>query len=249
MYTIGQFAKKTGLTIRALRFYDEKGLLKPASLTDGGQRLYNDDNLLTVQKIVTYKYLDFSIEEIHALLVEDLSIVESLKKQKEMLEEKRVHLNQIIETVNTAISLHEQTKMQDPTIFTLVLHSMLTKNEQRNYLEKLFPKHVVDYMFTVLEEDWIELNRRYIEKSYELKAAYRVGMPDDALRILILSYLNIMPQDLQLMIAKEATEGNIDDLDNWLFPSPFTKEEEAWLLEKVEQLHVLGEIFDEQQFT
>lgn len=59
MYSIGQFAKKTGLTIRALRYYDEKGLLTPAHISQGGQRLYNDDNILTVQKIVTYKYLDF----------------------------------------------------------------------------------------------------------------------------------------------------------------------------------------------
>ena len=49
MYSIGQFAKKTGLTVRALRFYSEKGLLEPCFISDSGHRYYNDDSIEAIQ--------------------------------------------------------------------------------------------------------------------------------------------------------------------------------------------------------
>ncbi|HEY4623914.1 MAG TPA: MerR family transcriptional regulator, partial [Solibacillus sp.] len=139
MYSIGQFAKKTGLTIRALRYYDEKGLLTPAHISQGGQRHYNDDNILTVQKIVTYKYLDFTIEEIKALLHEENSLIESLQQQRHLLEQKRQQLDKVIASVDTAIKIHEKISVIEPTIFLLVLNSILTEEQQRTYLEQYLP--------------------------------------------------------------------------------------------------------------
>ncbi|GEM_PF-4443835 len=40
MLSIGDFAKKTGLTVRALRFYEEKGLLSPPRSRDTAQDLF-----------------------------------------------------------------------------------------------------------------------------------------------------------------------------------------------------------------
>lgn len=56
MYTIGQFARKTGVTTRTLRFYDQKGLLKPSYLSESGRRFYTDRDLLTLQNILVFKY-------------------------------------------------------------------------------------------------------------------------------------------------------------------------------------------------
>jgi DNA-binding transcriptional MerR regulator len=48
---IGEVAERTGVTQRTLRFYEEKGLLKPPSRMDGGFRLYSDDDLERVERI------------------------------------------------------------------------------------------------------------------------------------------------------------------------------------------------------
>lgn len=103
MYSIGEFSKKTGITIRTLRYYGEKGLLIPARISEGGQRYYNDANIITVQKIVTFKYLDYSLEEIKELIKKDDSLLQSLEHQKLQLLKKKKQLEQMLATIDTAI--------------------------------------------------------------------------------------------------------------------------------------------------
>ena len=70
MYSIGVFSKKTGVTIRALRFYDEKNLLKPSYISESRRRYYKDEDIPTLQKILTLKFLGFSLEEIKTFIRE-----------------------------------------------------------------------------------------------------------------------------------------------------------------------------------
>jgi DNA-binding transcriptional MerR regulator len=48
---IGEVAERTGVTQRTLRFYEERGLLKPPSRMDGGFRLYSEDDVQRVEQI------------------------------------------------------------------------------------------------------------------------------------------------------------------------------------------------------
>lgn len=48
---IGEVAERTGVTQRTLRFYEEKGLLRPPSRMDGGFRLYSEDDVGRVEQI------------------------------------------------------------------------------------------------------------------------------------------------------------------------------------------------------
>lgn len=247
MYSIGQFAKKTGLTIRALRYYDEKNLLKPALISEGGQRFYDDSNLITVQKIVTFKYLDFTVEEIRQLLEEDLPILASFQQQKVLLEQKRQQLDRIIASLDTAISIHEKTDVQDPTIFLLVLHTLLTEEQQKEFLRQYLPQSLIDELYSLFDSNLVELNRKYIELSYAIKEAYANNVEGAELKTLLERFFNIFPEDMRLKIetafADVALEGI--EIDNWLFPSPFTPEEEQWIMAQIEQLQVLGGTMDE----
>ncbi len=65
---VGTLAKKTGLTIRTLHYYEEVGLLAPAQRTDAGHRLYGADEVVRLQKVVLLRQLGFSLEEIRACL-------------------------------------------------------------------------------------------------------------------------------------------------------------------------------------
>ena len=44
-YTTGELAKLCGVSVRTVQFYDTKGLLPPSELSEGGRRLYSDDDL------------------------------------------------------------------------------------------------------------------------------------------------------------------------------------------------------------
>lgn len=74
MIRIGDFSKLSCVTVKALRFYDEMGLLKPVSVDPyTGYRYYEFDQLLRVNRILALKDLGFLIEEIGQLLAGDLT--------------------------------------------------------------------------------------------------------------------------------------------------------------------------------
>jgi MerR family copper efflux transcriptional regulator len=65
---IGQVADRTGLSLRTIRFYEENGLVRPTSRTDGGFRLFSEDDVARLEVIKRMKPLGFSIEEMQELL-------------------------------------------------------------------------------------------------------------------------------------------------------------------------------------
>jgi DNA-binding transcriptional MerR regulator len=74
MLRIGDFSKLSKVTIKALRYYDEVGLLKPHYVNyANGYRYYLPDQLNTICTIVAYKNLGFSLEEIKYLIFEGLT--------------------------------------------------------------------------------------------------------------------------------------------------------------------------------
>lgn len=74
---IGEAAERTELTQRTLRYYEEKGLLKPPTRMDGGFRLYSESDLARIEQIKQLKnLLGFSLAEI-----KDMLEAEELKTQ------------------------------------------------------------------------------------------------------------------------------------------------------------------------
>lgn len=241
MYSIGQFAKKTGITIRTLRYYDEKGLLKPAYISEKGKRFYDDSNIITIQKILVFKYLDYPLEEIKTLLLEDTTILQSLYEQKKQLESKRLQLDQMIASVETAIQIQEKSDVIDPTSLLVVIHSMFTIDEQKAYLKNYLSEDIIEKMYDYLGENIVELNRKYIELTHALKEVYKAPIDDEELKNLILQYISLIPQDLAMEIAKGLEHVQIEQMDSWLFTSLFTDEEEQWLGEQMERLNMYEE--------
>ncbi|QHC65411.1 MerR family transcriptional regulator [Rathayibacter oskolensis] len=65
---IGELAEKTGLSLRTLRHYDEVGLVTASGRTEGGFRLYTQDDYDRLILIRRMKPLGFSLDEMAALL-------------------------------------------------------------------------------------------------------------------------------------------------------------------------------------
>lgn len=69
---IGEVAERTNVTQRTLRFYEEKGLLKPPSRMDGGFRLYSEEDVERVERIKQLKkLLGISLAEIREMVEAD----------------------------------------------------------------------------------------------------------------------------------------------------------------------------------
>ena len=104
MIKIGEFSKLSHLTIKALRFYEREGLLKPASVDEwNNYRFYETSQLETAAKIKSYRQLGLSVEEIKAVfagadvkgILQEKII--SLKKEKNLIESRLSIINSIME--------------------------------------------------------------------------------------------------------------------------------------------------------
>ena len=69
-YTTGEIAKLCGITVRTVQYYDKRGILVPAELTEGGRRLYSDEDFQKLKIICFLRNLDFSIDNISVLFNE-----------------------------------------------------------------------------------------------------------------------------------------------------------------------------------
>jgi DNA-binding transcriptional MerR regulator len=65
---IGELAQRTGLSLRTIRHYDDVGLLPATARTDGGFRVYSEDDFERLMVIKQMKPLGFSLEEMAEIL-------------------------------------------------------------------------------------------------------------------------------------------------------------------------------------
>src|SRR5215510_8070492 len=94
LYQAFEFAKMAGVTVRTLHHYDRIGLLKPSGHTGAGYRLYQKQDLVRLQQIVTLKFIGFSLKQIKDLLNRnsfDLGL--ALSQQRQIITEKRQQLD------------------------------------------------------------------------------------------------------------------------------------------------------------
>ena len=107
--TSGEIAKKAGVSQKAVRLYDEKGLLKPTEYSDGNYRLYDKEALQILEKIVALKQIGFSLEEIRDNLTsgDAKDIEEALKMQLAIMEEKRYKIEMVIDAINRTLAQKE----------------------------------------------------------------------------------------------------------------------------------------------
>ena len=68
MYHIGEVADRTGLSLRTLRHWEEMGLVTPTGRSDGGFRLYAEEDVQRVLLARALKPADFSLDELHEVL-------------------------------------------------------------------------------------------------------------------------------------------------------------------------------------
>ncbi len=88
LFKASEFAKISGVTVRALHHYDRLGLLKPKGYSQAGYRLYSKDDFARLEQIVALKFIGFSLAEIKNILDRrPANLVTILRRQREAIEE------------------------------------------------------------------------------------------------------------------------------------------------------------------
>ena len=160
---VGTLAKKTGLTVRTLHYYEQIGLLIPAGRSEKGYRLYGMDEVQRLHNIVALQQLGFALEDIRQLLDEEdyalpnvlnmhiRRIEDQLRKQELLLS----RLRSISEHYDrdTAPSINDLID----TIKMMKMHEKYYTEEQLESLKERREALGQDGMQKA-QEDWAELN-------------------------------------------------------------------------------------------
>jgi MerR family transcriptional regulator, thiopeptide resistance regulator len=137
LYRVGEFAALSGVSVRALHHYDQLGLLRPSMRTEAGHRLYTEWDLLSLQQILTLRYLGFSLEQIGQLLTRpEFDLATSLRAQREVLRERIAELHDVGTALDRLLSQQEATGQWNWTLVaqasTAAAHALTRKGTKMN---------------------------------------------------------------------------------------------------------------------
>jgi len=131
-YTTGEMAKLCNVTVRTVQFYDTKGLLIPSDLTEGGRRLYTDDDLIKLRLICTLKTIGLSLDLIKGILESEspgkvlmLLLDEQIKLLSDEIDERQNQL-ETIEVIKENI----RNKTTIPVNSIIDIERMMEKNKK-----------------------------------------------------------------------------------------------------------------------
>lgn len=96
-YTTGEIAKLCGVTVRTVQYYDTRNILVPSELSEGGRRLYSEEDLKRMKVICFLRELDLPINTIAQLLAEEHpeSVIDLLLEQQETVLREEISQRQI----------------------------------------------------------------------------------------------------------------------------------------------------------
>lgn len=116
MMTIKEMSKLTGVSARALRYYDEIGLFHPTGKSEAGYRLYDKTALAVLQQILYFRELDIPLDTIKEIMENPaLNRNHILLAQKKMLTAEKERLERLIASIDDALKGAET---MDFTVFT-----------------------------------------------------------------------------------------------------------------------------------
>lgn len=106
LMTVGELARRVGVTVRTIQYYDQKGLLHPSSKSEQNQRLYSTDDEERLYRILTLKFLGFSLAQI-----KEAEGIDDCQKLSGALDHRMCELEhesmEILRNINTISNLKE----------------------------------------------------------------------------------------------------------------------------------------------
>ena len=143
---IGEVAERTGVTQRTLRFYEEKGLLRPPTRMDGGFRLYSEDDVTRVEHIRKLQnLLGVTLAEIKEM-VDAEEVLQELKAQyrpEADVSEKRRQLLKAIDVVTHQHGIVSQKAEQMSEMKSQLEERLRTFDRWMSELERMERKQPV----------------------------------------------------------------------------------------------------------
>lgn len=219
-YKTGEFAKMANLSIRTIRYYDKIGLLKPSMIQDNGYRLYSDKDFIKLQKIISLKYLGFSLDDIFSMTVNDsyISLQQSLSLQKKMIDQKINHLQNIKESL---IRTEEYISYNENVDWKEVLNHINFVNMENDLIEQYKNSTNINIRIQLHEKysvnpihwfEWLYSKYQFKENMNVLELGCGNG------ELWSRNKEHILPMNI---VLSDISQGMLDDAKNNLYDIPY----------------------------
>ncbi len=184
-YTIKKLAQIAGVSTRTLRYYDEKGILKPARINSSGYRIYGQLEIDRLQHILFYRELGVELDKIGEFVNDPAyDSISALKDHRGKLLEKKNQLEQLIRTIDKTLAASEgRIEMTDREKFEGFKQKILEDNDSK-YGEEIREKYgedtvkqSYDKLKGMSEEQYKELEELTALVQETLKQAFKTGDP------------------------------------------------------------------------
>lgn len=124
-YSSGQFARAAGVSLKTIRFYDKKNILKPSYRNSSGARFYTEEDFAKLQQILLLKYLGLSLEDIKELAIDTSDqhlLLNSLKLQKKLVKDRMEQLQMVESAISDTVATMEQEQQVDWSHMLELIH-------------------------------------------------------------------------------------------------------------------------------
>ncbi len=244
MFTIGECMQKSGVSVRALRYYDNIDLLKPSDYTEGGHRLYSNDDLAVLQKIKALQFLGFSLKDIKTMIQHNIAhgeeIVESLNNQKRIFEAKKLEITHVLSDLFHLIETIEGEETINIHVLCAMLQKLMFEEDTKKWFEDHFSEDVTTELLDLQKSAEVDLDKKWMNVLSDIKRLSSTeAMPSSAESQQTIKSL------VELM--NETTKGNLDVITEELpssqslsFPNPFSEKEQEFL-KKTMEIYQRGE--------
>ena len=220
--TVGEAAKKIGVTVRTLQYYDKEGLLSPSAESEGGRRLYTDKDLVMLHQIVSLKSLGFSLDDIKGRLISletPADVAAALTEQADSIREKIEQLTASL----TAIEQLKEEELQMQTVNFKKYADIIVNLQMKNnsyYLIKRFDDDTLDHIRNRFDKEsglnFIDKFNRLSDEIIELQKA-GVSPESEKCQRIVKEYWGLITEftngDMS-MLQKLMEIGNIDTAAN-----------------------------------
>ena len=129
---VGELAKKAGVSVRTLQYYDKEGLLSPAGSSEGGFRLYTDQDVAKLAQILLLKQLGFRLADIKSQLTSLDTPSDVVQVLTEHTKEIRTKIQLLTESLDQIEALKEEIAQMDAVDFkkfSAILMNLQLKNQ------------------------------------------------------------------------------------------------------------------------
>ena len=220
--TVGEVAKKMGVTVRTLQYYDKEELLSPSAESEGGRRLYTDKDLVLLHQIISMKSLGFSLTDIKERLISLKTPDDVANALTEQADAIRINIKQLKDSL-AAIEQLKTEVLQMQTVnfkkYADIIVNLQMKNESYSLIKR-FDDDTLDRIRSRFDKkSGVDFMDRFNRLSDEIMLLQKEKVPAESEKCqqVVQEYWSLIMEFTNgdmTMLPKLMEVGNIDTATN-----------------------------------